>query len=99
MIPDFADWWQKFIDFILWLPRFIYQGFVDGGIYTIDQIFSYCTGCNNITSVSASFNSLLGGVPSGILYLLTWFDIVQGLQTISCAVIIRFFIRRLPFIG
>ena len=47
----------------------------------------------------AQATSLMQGLPSGVLYFAQALNLSTGLQSIVCAVLLRFLIRRIPFIG
>lgn len=85
---------QFILDIILYIPKKIFEWLTDGLAVTIDALFNLCSSCN-FTTLGAS----LEGLPSGILYILGWFNFGTGISVISGAYLIRFLIRRLPVIG
>lgn len=94
MMPNlnsFAEWLSSVL---LYIPQKIWQMFVDSLLPFIDSIFAACTQCN-----FSQISSLLSGLPSSITFTLGWFNFSQGLSIVCCAYLIRFLIRRIPFIG
>lgn len=98
MFPDIPTLFQRLTDFILWIPRYIWQIITDDIIAMFTLVFEYCTGCS-LGSSASNVEIAWSSLGSGVLYLLSWFDLGQGMTTIMCAYIIRFFIRRIPVIG
>lgn len=87
MIQKFID---SLIDIILWLPRMIYSWLVDA----IQLMLGWIPDIN-IVDVQSVFNGLGGQ----ILYFLTVFEFDYGLTAVMTALIARFILRRIPFIG
>lgn len=48
---------------------------------------------------AASLSSSLGGIPSSVWYFLDIFGVSYGLKIVVSAMVARFIIRRIPFIG
>jgi hypothetical protein len=48
---------------------------------------------------SSAVSGALGGIPSGVWYFLDLFAVSQGIPLILAAMLARFIIRRIPFIG
>lgn len=81
--------WRLIVDAILWLPRVIYSTFVDIVIYfmaflPVDPL-----------PVQESLN----GLSSNLLYFLDIIEFEYGLTVTFTALIARFILRRIPFIG
>lgn len=86
----FQDLIDAFIDFILWLPRQIFSLLVD----LVELMMSWLPEIE-IVDVQSIFDGLGGQ----LLYFLTVFEFDYGLTAIFTALIARFILRRIPFIG
>lgn len=78
---------EKFKDFFL----YIWHQILDGGIYLLNLV--------PVPAWAQNSGGLLSGVPSGAAYFMSVFEINFGLSVLASAYLIRFTIRRLPFIG
>ena len=58
-------------------------------------IFSAIPVCGCFATAATGLQSL----PSGVLYFAQALDFSTGIQAILCALLMRFLIRRIPFIG
>lgn len=77
------------LDLLLWIPRKIYQLFLEGLLALFNWI-----------PVPAWAEGLdLDWVPSSMAYFLEPFNVAWGLTCITSAYLIRFLIRRLPVVG
>ncbi len=81
--------WLLIVDAVLWLPRVIYSTFVDIVIYfmaflPVDPL-----------PVQDSLNN----ISSNLLYYLDIIEFEYGLSVMFTALIARFILRRIPFIG
>lgn len=67
-----------------------------------DQILSGLAAVINaipLPSWAVDAGDLLGSVPSGVAYFLGFAELPFGLSVLGSAYLIRFLIRRIPFIG
>ncbi|GGY83566.1 DUF2523 family protein [Marinobacter zhanjiangensis] len=78
------------IDIVLWLPRKLYEWLVDALEGMLDWIPEI-----QVADVQDVFNSLGGDM----LYFLTMMEFDYGLTAIFTALLARFVLRRIPFIG
>ncbi|MOA51113.1 hypothetical protein D3C78_1742180 [compost metagenome] len=47
----------------------------------------------------ANAGSFLGGLPAGVVYFFDFFAVPEGIAMICSALLLRFVLRRIPFIG
>jgi len=87
MIQKLLD---SIIDIILWIPRKAFE-------WLVDAIEAMLTWIPEIQAddLQSAFNSVGGD----ILYFLTVMEFGYGLSAIMTALIARFILRRIPFIG
>lgn len=78
------------VELLLWLPLKLWSLFLDGLAAVIEAI-----------PVPAWLENvdLFGNLDPGVLYFAAAFEIPAGLGIITSAYLIRFLIRRLPFVG
>lgn len=93
---DFFSWtvssFLLLLDYLLYWPKKLFEICVDGFIIMLDKLFQDCFGCFSLTHDLLQ----LGG---GVMWALGFVDVNMAIKSITCALIIRFFIRRMPFIG
>lgn len=87
MIQKFLD---ALIDIILWAPRMMFSWLVDA----IENMMGWLPEIQ-VVDVENIFNGLGGQM----LYFLTMFEFSYGLTAVMTALIARFVLRRIPFIG
>ena len=87
----FGDW---LLAILLYIPQKIIEFLTDAVLSGIDAIFAACSVCD-----FSSLGSNLAALPVATLFILGWFKIGTGLTIITSAYLVRFLIRRLPFIG
>ena len=90
-MPNLSTFAQWIADFFLYIPRQIFSLFTDGMVSIINSIMP------NLNS--SSITSAWAQIPSGVLYLVGWFQLGQGITALLAAYSIRFIIRRLPVVG
>lgn len=78
------------IDIVLFVPRLIYGWLVD----VIELMLGWLPEIQ-VVDVQSLFNGLGGQ----LLYFLTVFEFGYGLTAVMTALIARFILRRIPFIG
>ncbi len=88
---------QWILSVVLYVPQAIWQMMTDSLASVIISIFAICTACN-LSTLSLTLTGLGAAVP-GMVWLLAKFKFASGLASTACAYLIRFTIRRLPFIG
>jgi hypothetical protein len=86
MISDFFD---LLIELLLWIPRKIYEMFVDIVAYFI----------NLLPSEGFDVQGAINGWPSDLAYFLGVFEVDYGITVMFTALIARFILRRIPVIG
>lgn len=87
MIQKFID---ALIDILLWAPRMMFSWLVDA----IENMMGWLPEIQ-VVDVENIFNGLGGQM----LYFLTMFEFSYGLTAVMTALIARFVLRRIPFIG
>jgi predicted lipid-binding transport protein (Tim44 family) len=81
-------WLLSFVD---WIFLEIFQLICNAAIAIIAAL--------PLPSWVSGAGTMVGGLPSGVLYLAQAFDLGTGLQIMFSAWGLRFLIRRIPFIG
>lgn len=88
ILQDFAKW---LLDFVLYPLKWIFQQLSAWLVDLINQI--------ELPSWFTSLGDFWSGMPSNVLYLLSWFVVGYGIAITLSAYLIRFLIRRIPIIG
>lgn len=90
-----TNWFDKALDWLLdvllYIPKKIYEWLLDSFAWIIENI-----------PVPDFFTSMAGAfanTPLGVVYFLDIFLINEGLAIVLAAYLLRFIIRRIPFIG
>lgn len=91
LIGKFNAILQWLYDFALWLPRKICQFMLDG----LGALINAIPVPDFLMGASAAFS----GIPSGVLYFASYLHIGTGFAMIMSAYVLRFTLRRIPFIG
>ena len=87
MIQKFLD---ALIDIILWAPRMLFSWLIDA----VEHMMGWLPEIQ-VVDVENIFNGLGGQM----LYFLTMFEFSYRLTAVMTALIARFVLRRIPFIG
>lgn len=87
MLQKFLD---ALIDIVLFIPRLLFAGVVE----IIELMLTWLPEIE-VMDLQSLFNNLGGQ----ILYFLTVFEFGYGLTAILTALLARFILRRIPFIG
>lgn len=88
LISDFASWlWQAFLDAVQWVLEFLLE-FAAGLVEAIP-----------IPEWAQQGQALVDLIPCSIGYFFEGFRLVEGMAIIGSAMLIAFFIRRLPVVG
>jgi hypothetical protein len=87
----FQDSLSWIVDFIKDFPLWLFQKFAEGIVAFFQAI--------PVPSFFASASSAFASVPSGVVFFAQAFQIGPGIAMILSAYILRFVIRRIPFIG
>lgn len=94
-IKSFFKWmndaFDAFIDFLLNLPEWIFSKLAAG----IVSFFEAIPAPDFFTTAAQAFSS----VPSSVIYFAEAFQIGTGISMVLGAYLLRFILRRLPFIG
>jgi len=88
MLSDFSAWIVKVI---LWLPFKIIEILVDGLV----EVVKIIPGCDCFQGVAG----LVSAIPPSVWWFLNIAQFPAGLSFIAAALLARFALRRLPFIG
>lgn len=83
----------KFV--VIFAVYFVIAAFVN----TLASLMGGTTSCCSITFDPAGLTAALSQLPPGIWYLLDLFSFTQGACLVMTALVSRFLIRRIPFIG
>jgi hypothetical protein len=87
-LSNFATWLK---DVLLWVPLKILALLLDGLAFVIESIPA--------PTFLAGLGTQLGQLPSGVVFFLDVFNVGTGVGIIFGAWILRFAIRRIPFVG
>jgi len=88
LFSRFVTWLH---DFALWLPRQVYRLLLEGLASVINAI--------PVPAFLTDASANLSAIPSGVAYFGAAFRIGEGITIIVGAYLLRFLIRRIPFIG
>lgn len=88
MLEEFAQWLK---DLLLWVPLTLWSMLLDGLAYVIEHI--------PVPDFVASAQGYFNGVPGNVLWLLNLFAVPEGFAMVMSALVLRFVLRRIPFIG
>lgn len=78
------------IDIILWVPRQLFGLLVDG----VELMLSWIPDIDIV-----DLQNVFDGLGGQLLYFLTVFEFDYGITAMMTALIARFILRRIPFIG
>lgn len=94
-LSTFWDWlagfWQWLIDVGLYVPRVLFAGLMDGAASIIETLPS--------PSFLGDINLMFGGIPGGVWWFANSFEFGAGLGMVGTALLLRFVLRRIPFVG
>lgn len=79
------------LDLLDWIPKTIFAEIMDALASALEAI----PAPSFVTNAGSYFSAL----PPSIVYFLDFFAVAEGLSMIIAALIIRFVLRRIPFIG
>lgn len=85
-----SDAWNFLLDIILWLPKKVFQWLVD----VVELLMGWLPDIE-----LADPSQLISGLGNDLLYFLTVFQFGYGVTAIFTALLARFILRRIPFIG
>jgi hypothetical protein len=88
VIQDCLDW---FLDVFKWIGEHVYSGLLDGLATLIENIPA--------PSFIAQAKTFFGNIPSIVVFFFQYFAIAEGIGFIVAALLARFILRRIPFIG
>lgn len=88
LLSRFLDW---LLDLFLWLPRKLWELFLDGLAAFIEWI--------PVPDFMTDLGSLFASLDPGILYFAQAMELGAGVTMILGAAVIRFVIRRIPVVG
>ena len=81
--------WIK--DFFVWLGNAIYSSLMDGLASALESIPQ--------PDFVGHASSYFAQIPTGVVYFFSFFAIPEGFAMIITALVARFLLRRIPFIG
>lgn len=93
-MPDLHAFGTWLLGILLYVPQKIIEFLTDALMTGIDAIFAACSVCD-----FSQLGTNMAALPIATLFMLSWFKIGTGLTIITSAYVVRFLIRRLPFIG
>lgn len=88
LLTSVLDWFLELVD---WIPKTIFSELMGALASVLEAI----PAPDFVTNAGSFF----AGIPSGIVYFFDFFAVAEGLAMIISALIIRFVLRRIPFIG
>lgn len=87
-LSAFGSFW---FDMVTWIPRHVVAGLLEGLLYVLEAIPA--------PSFLPALQANLAAFPPEILYMAQIYELKAGVSMILGAYVLRFGIRRLPFIG
>lgn len=92
MIQDYLDKFAQWLkDLLLWLPLKLWEMLLDGLAAVLEAV--------PVPDFIAAAQGYMSGVGGNVLFVLNLFAVPQGMTMIMSALVLRFVIRRIPFIG
>lgn len=85
------NFFDQIFDMLMWVPRELYSLLLDGLLAVINAI--------PVPAWAANVASYAAGISSDVMYWVAPFQIGTGISIIMSAYVIRFTIRRIPFVG
>jgi len=86
---------QFLIDVVMWIPRHVFFKVTDTAADALNGLLeSPC--CTFIPDAASSLTNIFS---TDIYFWMSYFNVGYGVGVIGCALMFRFLIRRLPFIG
>tara|TARA_B100001079_G_scaffold264069_1_gene268063 strand:- start:3044 stop:3349 length:306 start_codon:yes stop_codon:yes gene_type:complete len=86
-----GDFWGFLQDVILWAPRAILSLIVDGLLSLLGSIPA--------PAFVQSIGGIFAAIPPGVVYFTSLFQLDFGIGVCMAALVLRFVIRLMPFIG
>lgn len=91
IVTAFNEFTQWLFELLQWIPKKIWAEILDALASVVELI----PVPGFFTSASAAFSA----IPSSVVFFASKFAIAEGILIILSAYLIRFIIRRIPFIG
>lgn len=92
MIADaLSKFGQWLLDALLWIPRKLWAELLD--------VFAKIIEAMPVPDFVAHAQNLFNGIPGSVIYFANFFAIGEGLTMVLGAYLLRFILRRIPFIG
>lgn len=82
---------QWFFDLMQWLPKKIYSLVMDGLASFFESI--------PVPSFMSQAGGAFAGIPGNVLWFASTFELAFGVSVVLLALVARFILRRIPFIG
>jgi hypothetical protein len=87
-LDSFTQW---LLDLLQWIPKKLYSEAMAG----IANFFNALPVPDFVTQAAGAFQ----GIPSTVLYFASMFELAFGVSVVLSALLARFVLRRIPFIG
>jgi hypothetical protein len=91
MFSWLADLGQFLIDLLMYVPKMLFSAIMSALASLITAI--------PVPEWIASAGSAFGSISSGVMYWCGWMQLDYGISIVVGAYLLRFLIRRIPFIG
>jgi len=91
MFEFIEKFWQDFFDVLMWVPRKLFELLMVGLAELVNAI--------PVPDWVNDASGLFSGLPAGVAWGFYIFNFAFGLGVIISAYVLRFIIRRLPFVG
>jgi len=88
MLSDFAEWLK---DLLLWVPLKLWELLLDGLAGVLEAM--------PVPSFINSAQGYMNGIGGNVLWMLNVFAVPEGMAMVMSALLLRFVLRRIPFIG
>lgn len=88
MFDEILQWLK---DFFLWLPRKLWAELLDGLASLLEAI--------PVPDFMIQAQAAFGGIGGNVLFYAQKFAVGEGIAMILAAYVLRFVVRRIPFIG
>lgn len=87
----FESMMEWFYDLVQWIPKKIWASLLDALASLLESI--------PVPDFMHQINGFFLSIPPGVIWLLQYAAVAEGVGFITAAMVIRFVIRRIPIIG
>lgn len=88
LFTGFLEWLLKLVD---WIPKAIWEGILNALASLLESL--------PVPGFIAQAGGFFGNLPSSVVYFFQFFAVAEGIGFILSALLLRFLLRRIPFIG